>query len=194
MKYALLTQNKAGTHLCSELLQELGLERSFIHIASPRTYIHYDKNNIFAARGHGYKKFARNSASIPDTLKLVPEESFFHSHMNPQQAKGAFNPFKKVVLTRDEIGRKESLIRWQQETGRTAGLRKGLKNWLKFENSFHLEFKDMIEKNIEKIDALQIFLFGEIRVNSLQALENALNKKTITKSRIRSGDNWNDSI
>ena len=53
---------------------------------------------------------------------------------------------------------------------------------------FHIEFKDMIEINVEKIDALQVYLFGSVITDSAEAMRKALNEETLTKSSKRRGE------
>lgn len=51
------------------------------------------------------------------------------------------------------------------------------------ENIFVLDFYDLKNKNIEKIDKLQFYLFNKIIVNSNNAIINALKKESLTKVR-----------
>ena len=51
---------------------------------------------------------------------------------------------------------------------------------------FAITFQDLIDKNIDKLDQLQLFLYNKINVSSSIAIEKALNYDTKTKSSLRS--------
>lgn len=58
-------------------------------------------------------------------------------------------------------------------------------NLLDEEDVFVLPFKKMLYKNKECLDELQVYLFGEVRVDSVAAMTTALEKDSLTKSDIR---------
>jgi len=185
MKYFIISQPKAGTYLLSNVLIELGIEPTHLHI-STTNYQDYSSKEIDAATNP--KKYSKK-IPMEESLRLIGNNSFAVGHIPYNNTTEILlKDFKKILITRDTNGIKESFERFKKEFQRRNRYNKTLNDniemWKKT-NIFHIKFEEVISKNAEKIDSLQTYLFNKINVNSENALENALNNPSLTKSSIR---------
>ena len=187
MRYFIISQPKSGTYLCGNLLSELGITNSLLHYKKTG-YISFKDVPLEEAKMNNTGKRVR--ASYPDVLSDIPEESFALGHLQ-HNAKNVkyLKDFKKVLVKRDLSSALSSFNDFVAETNREyfdmRQLYNGVKGWKNEHNTFIITFDDMINKNIEKIDQLQEFLFGEIKHDSEQAITQALAKDSVTKSNKR---------
>jgi hypothetical protein len=192
----IISQPKAGTYLCSEIVKNLGLHQTYMHL-SQLFYSQYDSDRMFESRRFP-KKF-QVKKPLEESVDLIEPNSFAVTHVDctPENIK-LFDRFKKVVLVRDINEILVSRKRWLQESGRAvtnSGKQKPkkwtrerierLSDWTKVDNTFVLQFNQMIGKDVEAIDRLQLFLFNEIKHNSLDVIEKSLQAETFTKSSKR---------
>lgn len=190
MKYFILSQPKAGTYLCANLLQEFDIGFQGLHYTTHK-YEKYDLNNLEECRKNR-KKF---SIKIPihESIKLINDNEVGVGHLGyNNETEIILKDFKKILLVRDRHSCKESWIKWAKVTGKssdseliTNGKRTSIENWKNKENVFTLQFNDMIEKNQEKLDGLQMFLFNSIKFNSKACMKHALKKDSLTKDKNR---------
>lgn len=189
MKVMIISQPKAGTYLCANLLKEFGLYMSGYHF-SRNNYQKYDLNDLDHSRNNpGYyttkEKFSRS-------IHFIEDNYFAVGHLEYRQGwEKMFDNlnFKKIVLTRDLESCKKSWKKWAESTGRSINSdpqmnlekREKIARWISTENTFHMEFNDMKNRNLEKIDDLQVFLFDEVKVSSKNAINGALSKDSKTK-------------
>ena len=89
---------------------------------------------------------------------------------------------------RDLKSCKESWKSWAKVTGKSIdsamldkNFRRNIEKWKGTENVFHMHFNDMKQRNPEVLDNLQIFLFGDIFFDSVQTMQNALDRDSLTK-------------
>lgn len=188
MKYFIISQPKAGTYLCANLLSEFNLINTRLHI-SERKYELYDFNNLEESR----KNLTNFSYPIPlhDSLTKIFDNQFAVGHIPySENNRNLLKNFKKILLIREYDGIKNSATRWAHSTGRSLNIKKvfdiaeDVIRW-KQDNVFIINFQDLIEKNENIINKLQIFLFGNILYDSLKSIENALIKDSLTKSNVR---------
>ena len=190
MKVLVISQPKSGTYLCANLLQQLGLNFTGLHISKDH-YQKYDLNNLEDCKTNGRKYTTK--LNVEESIKIVKENQFAVSHLrHSKKHVDITSDFKKIILTRNYDEVIESWERWATETNRNFNSRhidksvqKNILNWLNESNIFHLTFNNIYNKNILVIDNLQNFLFGEVKVDSLNALTTALDQPSLTKSRLR---------
>ena len=187
MRAIIISEPKSGTYLCSALLKHLGMYQTFFHLFET-SYSAYDKNDLLEGRNNPRKYL--KAGNIQDVVTSITDNGFAVTHEKRKELMvTAFASFKKVVVTRPLKEKKASHNRWITETPRgNSGYQTNHSLWLADPETFHIEFKDMIEINVEKIDALQVYLFGSIITDSAEAMNKALNEETLTKSSKRRGE------
>lgn len=186
MRYLIISQPKAGTYLCSAILKNLGIHQSYMHL-SELAYNQYHPKKL--KEGKLYPEKFRIDKKLSESVCLVPEDSFAVTHAQCTDVnKELFKDFKKIMLIKEYHDIIKSFKSWLKESGRKKELTpaflngiKDLRNWCEVEGIYVLHFNDMVQKNVKKIDGLQIHLFGEIRQNSSEVLEQSLNEDTLTK-------------
>lgn len=183
MKTLIISLPKAGTYLCSNLLVEFGIEQSYMHF-NPNNFQKYKADKMDEARTNP-GKFTRK-LKFKDAITYLRDGSFAVSHLPfDSQRQTLLQDTKKILLLRDREEILESYERWNAATGRvTPPLRLNeIELWGKQDDVYVLTFNQMINKNIGMIDGLQYYLFGEIKYDSLQCLQNALDAPSMTKMR-----------
>jgi len=192
MKYFVMSQHKAGTYLAGNLLVEFGLHNTFKHINSKGGGQQYDGNNLPLCR-KSPEKMPRNG-NLDQIIEEMPDNSFVVGHISPIEfTVNKLKGYKKILLLRDFNEIKSSMIRWIKESGRRRAIRPqkwkrscdAIAKWEEYEDVFVLNFNDMINTNLVKLDELQMYLFGKIKTDSKIAMNNALAKDSMTKSSIR---------
>ena len=188
MKILVISQPKSGTYLCANILQNLGYEFTYMHI-SARAYDKYDPNNLKQGRRH--PAHFRHNATMQESAALIQDNQFAVGHIDySDKAEDIFKDFKKIVLYRNPREAAESWNRWKEESGRSMAIKKSVPNakileWQNKENTMTLNFDDMVNKNTQKIDALQFFLLNELKYNSQDIIEKSLAQDSLTKSSVR---------
>lgn len=97
----------------------------------------------------------------------------------------------KILVTRNRDDIKKSAERYLKETGLdvTSLINDknldSIENWKHDPEVFHITFEEIINKDIKKIDDLQIFLYGKVTHDSATVLDKALSEDSLTKSSIR---------
>lgn len=186
MKYFIISQPKAGTYLCANLLQEFGIAFEGLHFTLNK-YQRYDLNNLEDCRKNRSKYSIKSP--IEESIKLIKNRQVGVGHLNyDNNTENLLKDFKKILLVRDKTSSITSWKKWAKITGKssnseliTQGKRVGIENWNNKENVFTLSFYDMINVNLEKINNLQIFLFDKLISNSEIAMKIALKKDSLTK-------------
>ena len=186
----ILSKPKSGTYLASEILTQMGLEQTYMHL-SERSYTQYDKNKILDGRKNP-GKYLRNEGLKISTTKVRPN-AFCVGHIDYNKGNiGYLQGFFKIVLTRDEQERKQSWerfyngkVRRKQHFG--TGVNKGdnISKWADGPDAFVIDFHDMLHKNTVVIDKLQIIIYGRVMHDSNQILQKSLDADTLTKSNMR---------
>jgi len=186
MKCFIVSQPKSGTYLCANLLTEFGLQFEGYHISQGH-YQKHDVNDVFSARQD--RRQTKIKSKLSQSLTLVKENYFGVGHLefNSESEKVLFE-FKKILLLRDLQTSKESWYRWariQNKSNDTKNLdidfRQNIAKWNGRKNVYTLNFFDMKNCDIKKIDGLQNFLFGDILYDSQSCITNALNENSFTK-------------
>lgn len=193
MRVFLTSQQKAGTYLGSNLLEELGFQNPLLHFEDVRPdqwrYQKYNTKNIDDVR----KRPANYTHHLNDPMRnlksIVPDNGFAVGHIPySQHNKKVLEPFKIIVMMRPINECRQSMQRWKQKTGKkylnlNENLWYDVKQWSTQSNVFQLWFSDLTERRVGRIDALQKFLYERPIYNSMDAIELALKKDSITKNR-----------
>lgn len=189
MKCVVMSQPKAGTYLCANLLVEFGMVNSSMHL-SEHEYQRYDLSDLDACR-NATATFTHRK-DLHKTLKMIKDNEFAVGHIRGGHKNiSRMKEFKKIFLVRSKEEIFQSAERWRQLSGRDirpkvlVNLAKEMLPWEDEEDVFVLPFKKMLYKNKECLDELQVYLFGEVRVDSVEAMTAALEKDSLTKSDIR---------
>lgn len=185
-----VSQPKAGTYLCGNILEELGFNHTYIHISESK-HEKYDPNNMQANRDTP-QKFTHKSQP-KNSIKLIGPGSFGMTHIQRnKQIDNTVKDYKIIFLERPFADAKKSWDRFANNTKRPAKNPKmnkkyfdNLNNWKKLPNTHTLTFDQMIGDDTSAIDGLQQWLWGEIRHDSKTVLANAKSKDSLTKSHIR---------
>jgi hypothetical protein len=169
MKALIVSQPKSGTYLCANILQNLGLTFTYMHLGID-TYDKYDPNNLENGRKDPRKY--RQRLHITEAQKLIGDNEFAVTHSAAQVNTPLFDEFKKIVLYRNKSEAADSYNLWIKESGRPWPRRTIIQQIDEtIPNSFSLAFDDMVNKNIDAINDLQKYLFGAIVFDSLSVIE-----------------------
>lgn len=191
MRHFIISQPKAGTYLCANLLKELGLPFSNIHVSIGK-YTIYKPEDV----AKGLKKGEAIQSKFKESVKTCKDGHFTVGHIpHLRESVEALKGWKKIVLVRDQEEREESFKLWQEEANRkwsepnhkryTKAIPKDIEKWKDEPDIFLLDFKDMIEVNTERLDELQLYLFDEIKHESNQCMQRAIDADSLTKSSKR---------
>lgn len=194
MKTIIVSRPKSGTFLAANLLENFDMEFTNM-ILRPDSYCD-------VSAGSGLDSFLPDNQVIfnvrlKDSVHLVPDNGFAVSHLKcTEHKKYVLKDFKKVFVTRDLKERHKSFQRmknyfleegeaWEDKTYEKID-NEMIALWENEPDVFTITFEEMVEKNVEKINNLQTFLFGKVKFDSLNAIEKALQKDSVTKSIQRS--------
>lgn len=194
MKTIIVSRPKSGTFLAANLLENFDMEFTNM-ILRPDSYCDL-------SAGSGLDSFLPDNQVIfnvrlKDSVHLVPDNGFAVSHLKcNEHKKYVLKDFKKVFVTRDLKERHKSFQRMKNyflEKGEAWGDKtyekidnEMIALWENEPDVFTITFEEMVEKNVEKINNLQTFLFGKVKFDSLNAIEKALQRDSVTKSIQRS--------
>lgn len=190
MKYLITSVPKSGTYLAANIFKNLNIPDSGIHIQGSESsrYIiggwrQDPKNQNLDV------KIYKKTEEIIDEVK---DGEFLTGHIERTETMiKKFLGYKKVLLVRDLSGIIQSTVTYAKEKNVnmldtiTIETIKEIKEWEKDKDCIVINFNDLIDKNIDVMDNLQIHLFGEIRFDSLEILELSLKQDSPTKSNRR---------
>jgi hypothetical protein len=191
----IISQPKAGTYLCANLLANFGMYSTGWHVKSGK-YREYDITQPLPKfeKKNELKKYIQSVThqvgSFSSIIKTIPTNGFAQGHLEYQgkYIKG-LRGVKKILLTRPHDQHMQSIKRFQDEMhGDTAVTEEAYHNiagWAEHDDVFHLTFNDLIKPKYAKLRKLQTFLFGEIICDEVQAIHKALASPSPTKSSIR---------
>lgn len=188
MKYFIISQPKAGTYLCSNLLVELGLNQTGMHCKGSGLFQKYDLNDPDAVTKT--KQYTQRLESFDAVLNTIPDNSFAVGHLkyNKKLIESLKN-VKKILVIRPFEDFDNAAKRFKQDLNRNVSASKEkydrIKQWENENDVFVVNFYDMINKNTKKINQLQKFLFNEVVYDSKIAIQNALEKDSLTKTNFR---------
>jgi len=182
MKYFIISQPKAGTYLLSNILENMGIIPSKLH---------FDPKLI--RKFNSLEDYETLKISIKNALKEeIKDNEFAVGHIPySKQYEKELAKIKKILITRNTSKIRDSAKRYLKEKGIDVGEIISVKNlnnikqWKNNKDVFHVTFEEILKKDKRKIDKLQMFLFNEIKFDSLEVINKALAKDSLTKSSIR---------
>ena len=188
MKCFIISQPKAGTYLCSNLLVELGLIQTGMHCKDSGLYQKYDLNDPDAVRKT--KQYTHRLSSFNDVLETIPDNAFAVGHLGYNiKLVNSLKSFKKILVIRPYDDFEDAATRFKQDLNRNVRTSEKkynlIKEWEKENDVFVINFYDMLNKNTKKINQLQKYLFNEVKYKSKTVISNALLAKSLTKTSIR---------
>ena len=189
MKVFVLSQPKAGTYLCVNILKEFGFQFDGYHFGEKKYERYPDathpnfKNIIFNP------KLVETRSKLKESIKLIKDGHIGVGHLTfSHQTELVLSDFKKIILTRPDKEILDSLKRWESYSGRkptniapTMARIRGVEQWPQRDDIFHMTFADMKNSNIMKIDQLQDFLKIDPKLDSKKVCSDALKNPSKTK-------------
>jgi len=163
------------------------MTQTYKHIGSGG-YQQYDPNNLEGGRAN--PAYYTRVMEMKDALSTVEDGAFAVGHIEYDPKFVAYLlDFKKVLMTRDKEETYQSMKNFWAETTREGGpphskQHSNIANW-GGDDVFPMDFHDLIDINTQKIDELQVYLFGEVRVDSAEAMQRALDAPSLTKAKAR---------
>lgn len=190
LRCIIISQPKAGTYLCANLLQELGLGFEGFHLNENKSHKYkvHELNSLTSLQITKQAKIIKKP--LKETLKLIKNNHIAVSHLvYKKETEKILENFKKILLVRDYESSIKSWNRWRMATNRRKDskninkeFRDSIEKWKNRKNIFVLNFYDMKNINIQKINELQKFIFQKIVMDSKEIMENALNKPSFTRA------------
>lgn len=198
MKILIISQPKSGTYLLSNILKNLNFFQTGIHCSHKLNgrYKKYDlnltdiKRQINKNNKNLINEISHNAGSFENLISLIPIDSFAVGHIpyTPLSVE-CLKKVKKILILRPYEEFLESRERFRKEHNSDVTIEKefyiNIENWKNEEDVFVIHFSDVINKNVEVIDDLQLFLLNKIKFNSRQIIELSLTENSLTKSSIR---------
>lgn len=183
MKAVVISMPKAGTYLAANLLQSLGMDFSHIHI-DPGMHRIFKNNDL--------KNFDSFKGDLSMAVSKLKENQFAVGHIPFNKVNEQYlSDYKKILVVRDEKAIQESAQRYKKEKGPdvssiiNSNNLKNIKQWSSLKDVFVINFKEMIDEDIIKINNLQLYLFGNVNTNSYLAISQAKQMDSLTKSSVR---------
>ncbi|MGY8864453.1 MAG: hypothetical protein ACKVJK_02360 [Methylophagaceae bacterium] len=191
----IISQPKAGTYLCANLLKNFGMVATGMHVKSGK-YRVYDITQPLPAfeKKNDLKKYIQSVThqigSFQSIIDLMPTDGFAVGHLGYEgKYIKPLRGVKKILLTRPHEQHKESIKRFQDEmygdTAVTEEAYHDIECWRDEDDVFELTFNDLIKPKYAKLRKLQTFLFGEVKHDEVAAIHKALAAPSPTKSSIR---------
>lgn len=188
-KIIVISQPKAGTYLCANVLQELGLEFHGYHLGEKK----YEKYP--PPSSPNYQAAIRNPKTVEtrqrlrESIDVIEPGHFAVSHLlYTVETEQLLSDYHKICVTRPELEILDSLKRWEQFSGRkptnmepTLARIHSVTQWVGRPGVFHLTYADMKSGNATKIDQLQQWLGIEKPVDSTQLCDRAVKRGSKTK-------------
>ena len=187
MKYFIISQPKAGTYLGANLLKEFNINFPGLHFDLHK-YQKYNLNNLEKSRLQ--RKRYTHKSPLRESILLLNDGEVGVGHLEySEETETLLKDFKKVLLVRNINDSTKSWESWARRVKKspeskniTPEFRNNIELWRGRQDVFALDFNDMKNKNLKKIDMLQDFLFGSVAFNSNRAITKALNTESLTKA------------
>ena len=189
MRVMIISQPKAGTYLCANILKELGLKFTGIHIGEHKYERYPEPNHPRYKEVLKNPKLAETKCPMEESVKLVRDGHFGVGHfLYNEEAESILQPFLKILLTRPDVEIFESILRWNEYSGRkrinrykTLGRLRSIEGWLDRPDVFHMTFADMKNINESKLEEMLTFLKIEKQFDLMSVCKIAMAKPSKTK-------------
>ena len=189
IKCFIISQPKAGTYLCANILKELGFHFHNNHFSEKHFAIYPPVGSSELAEKLQHPHRARVRHSLQRSLPRIKSGQVGVGHLIYKHAtEKRLRKFYKIVLTRDKKDILASMERWTKFSKRPpANLNAVLDTadrilpWIGRQGVFHMTFNDMKNMNLDKINKLQSFLRIYHSLGSETLIKRALAEPSITK-------------
>lgn len=189
VKCFIISQPKAGTYLCANILKELGLRFNNNHFSEKHFEIYPPVGSPALAEKLQHPHRAKIRCPLRRSLKRIRAGQVGVGHLvYKQDTEKLLRKFYKIVLTRDKMDILKSMDRWTKSSKRPPGNLNAVLDkadrilpWISRERVFHMTFNDMKNMNLDKINKLQSFLGIYHRLGSETLIKTALAEPSITK-------------
>lgn len=176
---------RSGTYLMAKLLTIWGMTDTHYHF-SEGFVEHRSQENI----DHQRVDLGDVHRNTDDYWSNIPDNAFAVGHLAPTKLNTSrLKMFKRICLYRERSEVERSLRSWSQHIGHNIELTTDhlkIPDW-RFENyTFCMDFnRDIIDINVNKLNLLQKYLFGDVLYDSKHSMQQAQAAKTFTKSKLR---------
>ena len=192
-KIFVISQPKAGTYLCANILNELGFVFCGMHMGEKKFEVYPAPSSKKYARAMKKLIFARPinfEHRVPLTKsirKILPGQYAVGHLVYNKENQSILKKIKKIMLTRpiDEI--LVSVQKWDKHTQRKVSNLETMKDrcakiepWMQDPEVFHMTF-DQMKIDAGRINQLQKFLGIKKKHDSAEVIKQALSKPSMTK-------------
>jgi len=189
IKCFIISQPKAGTYLCANILKELGFHFYNNHFSEKHFETYPEAGTPELAEKLQFPHKAKRRYKLHQSLPIIRSGQVGVGHLvYKPETEELLRKFYKIVLTRDKKDITASLERWTKFSKRPpANINAVLDTadrilpWISRPKVFHMTFNDMKNMNLEKINKLQSFLGIYHRMGSETLIKRALAANSITK-------------
>ena len=191
MKIFVISQPKAGTYLCANILNELGFVFCGMHMGEKKFEVYPAPSSKHYARAMKNPAYPINfEHRVPLTKsirKILPGQYAVGHLVYNTENQSILKKIKKIVLTRpiDEI--LVSVQKWDKHTQRKVSNLETMKDrcakiepWMQDPEVFHMTF-DQMKADAGRINQLQKFLGIKKKHDSAEVIKQALSKPSMTK-------------
>lgn len=191
----IISQPKAGTYLCANLLYNFGMVSTGMHVKNGKYRLYDIKNplpkfnNKTEAKQY-IQSVTHHLGEFNRIVARIPSNGFAQGHLlYDDKYINGLRGVKKILLTRPHSQHLESINRFEQEMYGGTSVKEGayfnIEEWKRQPDVFHLHFQDLIKPRYAKLRKLQTFLFGDVICDEKKAIHDALDSPSPTKSSIR---------
>lgn len=189
IKCFIISQPKAGTYLCANILKELGFHFHNNHFSEKHFAIYPPVGSPELAVKLQHPHRARVRHVLQQSLPRIKSGQVGVGHLiYKHDTEKRLRKFYKIVLTRDKKDILASMERWTKFSKRPpANLNAVLDTadrilpWISRQGVFHMTFNDMKNMNLDKINKLQSFLRIYHSLGSETLIKRALAEPSITR-------------
>ena len=191
MKIFVISQPKAGTYLCANILNELGFVFCGMHMGERKFEVYPDPSSKHYARAMKNPAYPINfeyRVPLKKSIRSVLPGQYAVGHLvYNKENQSILKKIKKIVLTRpiDEI--LVSVQKWDKHTQRKVSNLETMKDrcakiepWMQDPEVFHMTF-DQMKIDAGRINQLQKFLGIKKKHDSAEVIKQALSKPSMTK-------------
>ena len=189
IKCFIISQPKAGTYLCANILKELGFYFGNNHFSEKHFEIYPPAGSPALAEKLQHPHRAKIRCPLRRSLPRIKSGKVGVGHLvYKHDTEKLLRKFHKIVLTRDKKDIIASMDRWTKLSKRPPAnlnavldIADKILPWISRERVFHMTFDDMKNMNLDKINKLQSFLGIYHRLGSETLIKTALAEPSITK-------------